>query len=112
MRPLALRCQGLASGQAEPAIEAVALARWARLLVEQAGADAGQAGSGPGCGRWASACARAVSLLVAERLTNGAPARRLSISPHTVSTHLRHVSAKRGVPNRAALAAVVHHSIK
>ena len=28
MRSLALRCQGLASGQAEPAIEAVALARW------------------------------------------------------------------------------------
>jgi len=32
-----------------------------------------------------------VSLLVAERLTNGAVARRLYISPHTVNTHLRHV---------------------
>ena len=55
---------------------------------------------------------RAVSLLVAEGLTNGAVARRLYISPHTVNTHLRHVFAKLGVPNRVALAAVVHHSIE
>ncbi|MGE5830983.1 MAG: helix-turn-helix transcriptional regulator [Micromonosporaceae bacterium] len=55
---------------------------------------------------------RAVSRLVAEGLTNGAVARRLYISPHTVNTHLRHVFAKLGVPNRVALAAVVHHSIK
>jgi regulatory LuxR family protein len=47
-----------------------------------------------------------------EGLTNGGVARRLYISPHTVNTHLRHVFAKLGVPNRAALAAVVHHSIK
>ncbi len=164
VRALALRCQGLASGQAEPAIEAVALARRAPLLVEQAGAcqDAAsllvravrpdeaaallaealdryeQAGADAWAGRvrarlralgvrlgprgprrrptggWhhLTATERAVSLLVAEGLTNGAVARRLSISPHTVSTHLRHVSAKMGVPNRVALAAVVHHSIK
>jgi DNA-binding NarL/FixJ family response regulator len=49
--------------------------------------------------------------LAAERLTNGAVARRLYISPHTVNTHLRHVFAKLGVPNRVALAAVAHHSI-
>jgi len=55
---------------------------------------------------------RAVSLLVAEGLTNGAVARRLYISPHTVNTHLRHVFAKLGVSNRVALAAVVHHSIE
>jgi DNA-binding CsgD family transcriptional regulator len=55
---------------------------------------------------------RAVSLLVAQGLTNGAVARRLYISPHTVNTHLRHVSAKLGVPNLVALAAVVHHSIE
>jgi DNA-binding CsgD family transcriptional regulator/tetratricopeptide (TPR) repeat protein len=55
---------------------------------------------------------REVSLLVAEGLTNGAVARRLYISPHTVNTHLRHVFAKLGVPNRVALAAVVHHAIK
>ena len=55
---------------------------------------------------------RAVSLLVAEGLTNGAVARRLYISPHTVNTHLRHVFAKLDVSNRVALAAVVHHSIK
>jgi len=55
---------------------------------------------------------RAVSLLVAEGLTNGAVARRLYISPHTVNTHLRHVFAKLGVANRVALAAVAHHSIE
>jgi DNA-binding CsgD family transcriptional regulator len=59
-----------------------------------------------------TATERAVSLLVAEGLTNGAVARRLYISPHTVNTHLRHVFAKLDVPNRVALAAVVHHSIK
>ena len=55
-----------------------------------------------------SATEKAVSRLVAEGLTNGAVARRLYISPHTVNTHLRHVFAKLDVPNRVALAAVVH----
>ena len=59
-----------------------------------------------------TATERAVSLLVAEGLTNGAVARRLYISPHTVNIHLRHVFAKLGVSNRVAVAAVVHHSIK
>lgn len=59
-----------------------------------------------------SATEREVSRLVAEGLTNGAVARRLYISPHTVNTHLRHVFAKLNVPNRVALAAFVHHSIK
>jgi DNA-binding CsgD family transcriptional regulator/tetratricopeptide (TPR) repeat protein len=59
-----------------------------------------------------TATERAVSLLVAEGLTNGAVARRLYISPHTVNTHLRHVFAKLGISNRVALAAVVHHSIE
>lgn len=53
---------------------------------------------------------QAVSRLVAEGLTNGAVARRLYISPHTVNSHLRHVFAKLDVPNRVALAAVVHRS--
>jgi DNA-binding CsgD family transcriptional regulator/tetratricopeptide (TPR) repeat protein len=59
-----------------------------------------------------TATEREVSLLVAEGLTNGAVARRLYISPHTVNTHLRHVFAKLGVSNRVALATVVHHAIE
>jgi DNA-binding CsgD family transcriptional regulator len=59
-----------------------------------------------------TATEREVSLLVAEGLTNGAVARRLYVSPHTVNTHLRHVFAKLGVANRVALAGVVNHSIK
>jgi DNA-binding CsgD family transcriptional regulator len=55
---------------------------------------------------------KAVSRLVAEGLTNGAVARQLYISPHTVNTHLRHVFTKLDVPNRVALAALVHHSIE
>jgi DNA-binding CsgD family transcriptional regulator len=164
VRSLALRCQGLVGGEAEPALEAVAFARRAPLLMEHAGAceDAAgllarggrrdeavalldealeryeQAGADAWAGRvraqlraldvrpaprgprhrpadgWQSLTAteQAVSLLVAEGLTNGAVARRLYISPHTVNTHLRHVFAKLGVSNRVALAAVVHHSIK
>ncbi len=63
---------------------------------------------------WASLTTteRAVSRLVAEGLTNGAVARRLYISPHTVNTHLRHVFAKLGVSNRVALTTVVNHSIE
>jgi DNA-binding CsgD family transcriptional regulator len=55
---------------------------------------------------------RAVSRLVAEGLTNGAVARRLYISPHTVNTHLRHVFAKLDISNRVALAKVVHSVIE
>ena len=164
MRSLALRCQGLVDGEVEPALEAVASARRAPLLVEHAGAceDAAellarggrrdeaaallaealeryeQAGADAWAGRvraqlralgvrpaprgprhrpaagWQSLTAteRAVSLLVAEGLTNGAVARRLYISPHTVNTHLRHVFAKLRVADWVALAAVVHHSIE
>ena len=59
-----------------------------------------------------TATEREVSLLVAEGLTNGAVARRLYISPHTVNTHLRHVFDKLDVTNRVALAAVVHRAIE
>lgn len=55
-----------------------------------------------------TATERSVSLLVAQGLTNGAVARRLYISPHTVNTHLRRVFSKLQVPNRVVLAAVVH----
>jgi DNA-binding CsgD family transcriptional regulator len=53
-----------------------------------------------------------VASLVAEGLTNGAVARRLYISPHTVNTHLRHVFAKLGVANRVALAGMVNRTIE
>ena len=138
VRSVALRCQGLVDSEIEPALEAVALARQAPLLLDHAGAceDAAslltrhgrrdeaatlltealdryeQAGANawasrvraqlrtlgvrPGArgprqrpmGGWESLTAteRAVSLLVAEGLTNGAVARRLYISPHTVNT--------------------------
>ena len=111
--------------------ESAALLAEALERYEQAGADAWAGrvraqlralGVRPGprgsrqrpAGGWESLTAteRAVSLLVAEGLTNGAVARRLYISPHTVNTHLRHVFAKLGVSNRVALAAVVHHSIE
>ena len=109
--------------------EAAALLAEALERYEQAGADAwarrvrvrlralgvrpGPRGSRrrPAHG-WESLTAteRAVSRLVAEGLTNGAVAKRLYISPHTVNTHLRHVFAKLDVSNRVALAAVVHRS--
>jgi len=111
--------------------ESAALLAEALERYEQAGADAWAGrvraqlralGVRPGprgprhrpAGGWGSLTEteRAVSLLVAEGLTNGAVARRLYISPHTVNTHLRHVFAKLGVPNRVALAAVVHRSIE
>ena len=111
--------------------EAAALLAEALERYERAGADAwagrvrarlrdlgvrpGQRGSRNRPARgWESLTAteRAVSLLVAEGLTNGAVARRLYISPHTVNTHLRHVFAKLGVSNRVALAGVVHRSIE
>ncbi len=111
--------------------EAATLLREALDLYEQAGADAWAGrvraglrsiGAHPGARGsrrrpaegWESLTAteRTVSLLVAEGLTNGAVARRMYISPHTVNTHLRHVFAKLGVSNRVALAAVVHHSIE
>jgi DNA-binding CsgD family transcriptional regulator len=55
---------------------------------------------------------QAVSELVADGLTNGAVAKRLYMSPHTVNTHLRHAFAKLGVSNRVALAREVHRTIK
>jgi len=164
VRSLALRCRGLLDRDAEPLVEAAALARRSPLLVEHAGAceDAASvltqggwrkeaatllgealaryeaAGAEAWAGRvraglrsvgappgvrgsrhrtaegWESLTSteRTVSLLVAEGLTNGAVARRMYISPHTVNTHLRHVYAKLGVSNRVGLAAVVHHSIE
>jgi DNA-binding CsgD family transcriptional regulator len=161
---VALRCRGMVDNDAEPLIEAVAIARETSLLVEHTGAceDAARLLASVGrsdeavamldeaLGRYEGAGAeawarrvradmralgarpgrrglrsrpttgwgsltdteRAVSQLVAEGLTNAAVARRLYMSPHTVNTHLRHIFAKLGVPNRVALAALVDHSIE
>ena len=126
-------CEDAARLLAEGGRQAAAAALLAEALerYEQAGADAWARrvraqlralGVRPGArgprhrptDGWESLTAteREVSLLVAEGLTNGAVARRLYISPHTVNTHLRHVFAKLGVANRVALAAVVHHAIE
>lgn len=79
-----------------------------------AGSNSARQGREERLAAWASltATGRVVPLPVAGGLTNGAVARRLYVSPHTVNTHLRHVFAKLGVPNRVALAAEVHHSIE
>jgi DNA-binding CsgD family transcriptional regulator len=117
--------------QADRRDESAALLTEALERYEQAGADAWAGrvrgrlralGVRPGprgsrrrpAGGWESLTSteQAVSRLVAEGLTNGAVARRLYISPHTVNTHLRHVFTKLGVSNRVALAAVVHHTIE
>jgi DNA-binding CsgD family transcriptional regulator len=111
--------------------EAAALLTEALQRYEQAGADAWAGrvraqlrtlGIRPGprgnrrrpTNGWESLTAteKAVSRLVAEGLTNVAVARQLYISPHTVNTHLRHVFTKLDVPNRVALATLVHHSIE
>ncbi len=86
-----------------------------RAALRNLGVRPGQRGSRSRPARgWQSLTAteRAVSLLVADGLTNGAVARRLYISPHTVNTHLRHVFAKLGVSNRVSLAREVHRSIE
>jgi DNA-binding CsgD family transcriptional regulator len=46
----------------------------------------------------------AVARLVAEGLTNREVAERLFVSPHTVSSHLRHVFSKLGINSRVELA--------
>jgi DNA-binding CsgD family transcriptional regulator len=48
-----------------------------------------------------------VARLIAEGLTNREVAERLFVSPHTVSSHLRHVFSKLGITSRVELARVV-----
>jgi DNA-binding CsgD family transcriptional regulator len=86
-----------------------------RAQLRELGVHPGQRGprDRPTCG-WDSLTdtERAVSMLVAEGMTNNAVARRLYISPHTVNTHLRHVFAKLGLSNRVELAVEVHRTIE
>jgi DNA-binding CsgD family transcriptional regulator len=105
-------------GEALARYEAAGAEAWAgrvRAGLRSVGAPPGVRGSRDRTGQgWEglTTTERTVSLLVAEGLTNGAVARRMYISPHTVNTHLRHVYAKLGVSNRVGLAAVVHRSIE
>jgi DNA-binding CsgD family transcriptional regulator/tetratricopeptide (TPR) repeat protein len=105
-------------GEALALYEAAGAEGWAgrvRAGLRSVGAPPGVRGSRHRAATgWQSLTAteRTVSLLVAEGLTNGAVARRMYISPHTVNTHLRHVYAKLDVSNRVGLAAVVHRSIE
>ena len=105
-------------GEALARYEAAGAEAWAgrvRAGLRSVGAPPGVRGSRHRSAEgWGSLTSteRAVSLLVAEGLTNGAVARRMYISPHTVNTHLRHVYAKLGVSNRVGLATVVHRSIE
>ncbi|MGW1075706.1 helix-turn-helix domain-containing protein [Streptomyces sp. NPDC002537] len=48
-----------------------------------------------------------VARLVADGLTNRAAAAVLSISPHTVDTHLRHIFGKLQISGRVALTRLV-----
>jgi DNA-binding CsgD family transcriptional regulator len=48
----------------------------------------------------------AVARLVAEGMTNRQVAKQLYLSPHTVSTHLRHVFSKLGINSRVELARI------
>jgi DNA-binding CsgD family transcriptional regulator/tetratricopeptide (TPR) repeat protein len=105
-------------GEALERYEQAGAAAWARRVrarLRELGFHPGARGSRkrPAKG-WESLTAteREVALLVAEGLTNGAVARRLYISPHTVNTHLRHTFAKLDVTSRVALATVVHHAIE
>jgi ATP/maltotriose-dependent transcriptional regulator MalT len=47
---------------------------------------------------------RAVAVLIAKGLTNRQAAAQMFLSPHTVSTHLRHVFGKLGIASRVELA--------
>jgi len=103
-------------GEALERYEAAGADAWAgraRARLRALGVHPGTRGSGPRPATgWDSLTAteRGVSLLVAEGLTNGAVARRMYISPHTVNTHLRHVFAKLAVSNRVGLARMVRQA--
>jgi DNA-binding CsgD family transcriptional regulator len=47
---------------------------------------------------------RVVAALIAKGLTNRQAAAQMFLSPHTVSTHLRHIFAKLGIASRVELA--------
>ena len=112
----AVAAYGARAPRLEPAIAFVVLLA-AVLALGHAGAGlarrAATVGEGAGRRLGEPDRDRAGDVAAAGRgLANGAVARRLYISPHTVNTHLRHVFAKLAVTNRVALAAEVHHSIE
>ncbi len=76
----------------------------ARRLLRDLGARPAPARRGTGPATGLSDRETEVVRLVAEGLSNAEIARRLVISPRTVTTHLQHVYARLGLPSRTALA--------
>ena len=111
-------------GAESVAVQAAALARWARLSLDGAGAGAGadaSEGAGTGGGAPGGVAAgdelarfgltdreREVLLLLAAGRSNPEIARALFISPKTASVHVSNNLAKLGVVGRVEAAAVVH----
>lgn len=92
------------ASQAHPLM--LTLVRQAAGDLERVLADAGFSwpGGAPATPPDLTATEHAVADLVVLGLTNRATAHRLSISPHTVDTHLRHIYRKLGVGSRVELA--------
>lgn len=115
-------------GAESVAVQAAALARWARLSLDGAGTGAGAGagadaseGAGTGGGAPGGVAAgdelarfgltdreREVLLLLAAGRSNPEIARALFISPKTASVHVSNNLAKLGVVGRVEAAAVVH----
>jgi predicted ATPase/DNA-binding CsgD family transcriptional regulator len=80
------------------------------LLVQALTRGRGPRRRGRGALGMLTAAETEVATLVSEGLTNLEIASRLFMSRGTVKAHLGHIYAKTGVPNRAALAALVHNA--
>jgi DNA-binding CsgD family transcriptional regulator len=83
-------------------------ARRARSSLRELGVRRRLIAAGPETNGWAALTTSelTVARLVAEGLTNREVAERLFVSPHTVSSHLRHVFTKLGITSRVELARV------
>jgi DNA-binding CsgD family transcriptional regulator len=87
-------------------LEATWDARRVRSRLRELGVRRRLVAAEPETNGWAAMTAAelAVARLVADGLTNREVAERLFVSPHTVSSHLRHVFSKLGITSRVELA--------